>query len=436
MTSIARRLLVLLLVGVLTTGLLSAAATYLKAREEVNELFDFQLRQVAVSLSRQRSFATLPAAAAQYEPEDELAVEVWEAGRLVYASRPAPLPRGIGSGFSTLTFRGRPWRVFLLANRGRSIQVSQPLAARRELSASFALSTLTPLLVALPLLALFVWLSVRVGLRPLARISAEIARRSPAMMEPLPLSGMPAETVPMVERLNALLARLTDTLRRQQLFVADAAHELRTPLAALRLQVRLLEQATGEAEREESLRALRGGIDRASRLSGQLLAMARLEPEAPLPLMGDVALDTLARGVLAEQAPRAITAGIELGLSCVAPVVARGDGGELRVLLTNLVDNAVGHTPRGGMIDLDIGRDGDDVVVTVTDSGPGILPAERERVFERFYRIPGTSREGSGLGLAIVAAIVARHGGIVTLGAGPSGTGLRVTVRLPATVSR
>lgn len=434
MTSISRRLLVLLLGGVLATGLLSAVATYLRAREEVNELFDFQLRQVAASFSHQRSFAALPAST-RYEPEDELAIQVWdEAGRLVYTSRPAPLlPRGIGNGLSTLIFRGKPWRVFLLSSRGRHIQVSQPIAARRELSASFALSTLVPLVVALPLLALFVWLSIRVGLRPLARIQAEIARRSPAMMQPLPLSGMPAEIAPLVERLNALLARLSDTLRGQQRFVADAAHELRTPLAALRLQVKLLEGATEEGEREESLRALRGGIDRAAHLVDQLLVMARLEPEAPPPPQ-DVALAPLAREVLAEQASRAMAAGVELGLSCAAPVTVRGDGGELRVLLANLVDNAIGHTPAGGTIDLALAlaREGDAVVVTVTDSGPGIPPTERERVFERFYRIPGTGREGSGLGLAIVAAIVSRHGGAITLGAGPGGTGLCVIVRFPA----
>ena len=228
-----------------------------------------------------------------------------------------------------------------------------------------------------------------------------------------------------------MLERLGRSLDVQREFVADAAHELRTPLTALRLQIQLAERAATEAERAAAFERLKGGTERATRLVEQLLAMARSDPEAAERPFVDVDLTAIARDTVAEFAPIAEANGIDLGYAGDAPVNVHGDPESLRVMLGNLVDNAIRYTPSGGTIDVVVAGSGESASLTVTDDGPGIPPEDRERVFDRFYRRASTDTTGSGLGLAIVRRIAQRHRASIELGDGLHGRGLKVTVLFP-----
>jgi two-component system, OmpR family, sensor kinase len=240
---------------------------------------------------------------------------------------------------------------------------------------------------------------------------------------------------PLVGALNELLGRLNAALARERAFMADAAHELRTPLTALHLQLSTLARASGESERAAAMGQLSEGVARAIRLIEQMLAFARQEPRADAP-RAPVALDVIARETVAELVPLADAHHIDLGLTAAQPVAVMGDGEALRTLVRNLVDNAVRYTQPGGRVDVsvaDVGSPGAPrALLTVADDGPGIPAAERERVFDRFYRRAGASLPGSGLGLAIVKAIAAAHGARVALEDGPDGRGLKVAVQFAA----
>lgn len=428
MNSINRRLLALLLGGLLVVGVVAGIATYLKAREELDELFDYHLTQMAYAFSRQESIVQLPSPGIRYEEEDDFAIQVWKNGSLIFASSPArtlPLQSG---GISTAYSGGRFWRFFVLKTGDRVIQVSQPLEARREISLDFTLRTIAPLALTIPVFALFIWLVVRSGLRPLARLADDISRRSPAALDPVLRNGLPIEVIPLADHLNLLLGKLAHSIETQKRFVADAAHELRTPLAAVRLQARVLERSGSEAERAEALDRLKEGVARAARMVGQLLALARLEPEAP-PVFTTVMLADLAAEIVGERARIALTKGVDLGMAHSEPVTICGEEEALRGILANLIDNAIRHTPAGGEVDVSVRHGRRGVIMEVADTGPGIPPEERERVFDRFFR-KGASA-GSGLGLAIVKSAVERHGGTISLSAGKEGKGLKATVSLP-----
>lgn len=428
MNSISRRLLTLLLGGLMVVGVLAGIATYLKAREELDELFDYQLTQMAHAFSRQESIVPQPSSSMVYEEEDEIAVQVWRNRSLVFASpagRVLPLQE---KGFSTAYSDGRYWRAYVVRTGNRSIQVSQPIEARREISLDFTLRTIAPLLLTIPLFALFIWLAVRSGLRPLARIADDISRRSPSALDPVPRSGLPSEVIPLVDHLNLLLGKLAHSIETQRQFVADAAHELRTPLAAVALQVRVLERSKCDTERAESLERLKEGVVRASQMVGQLLALARLEPEAP-PIFSTVMLTELVREILGERARIAVEKGVDLGMTDSDAVNITGEEEALRAMTANLIDNAVRHTPSGGAVDVSVRRGKLEAFIEVIDTGPGIAPDDRDRVFDRFFRRGAYS--GSGLGLAIVKSAIERHGGTISLNEGAEGKGLRVTVSLP-----
>jgi two-component system OmpR family sensor kinase len=235
----------------------------------------------------------------------------------------------------------------------------------------------------------------------------------------------------MVGELNALLDRLREAIEAQKRFTADAAHELRTPLTALQLQIQLLERARSPDDQREALDALRAGAKRASHLVEQLLTMARLEPQAAAEPSSKVALQEIAANVLAELEPLAEAKGVELHLVRADPAPVTGQAPALHILARNLVDNAVRYTPPGGHVNIQTKTEDGHAVLEVTDSGPGIPAEERERVFDRFYRLPGTGVQGSGLGLAIVRQIADAHRARIELGEPDHGTGLRITVRFP-----
>lgn len=444
MRSIRRELFIWLSIGLLLAVVAAAVGTYLRAREEANALFDYQLREMAASLTGAPLSPATPANPAAIGRGGALVVQIWDrSGVQVYLSQPRrDLPRHAQLGFSTITGPDGDWRVFSTVADDQVVQVAQPVSARRELAASMALRSIVPLLAVVPFLALLVWYTIARGLRPLDRVAAAVGHRSPSALEPLLETGLPQEVQPLVHALNGLLGRLSVALDAQRNFIADAAHELRTPLTAVNLQAQLAERATTDAERRQALAELKAGLERATHLVEQLLTLAREEPGvADRPALRVDMVD-LARNVIADQAALAQARGIDLGLTETNESMrVEGDAASLRTLLSSLVDNAIRYTPAGGHIDVAIQRQNDRVAVTVRDSGRGIPSDERGRVFDRFYR--GANVEdvpGSGLGLAIVKSVADRHGASIEVAPGLAdcgAEGLSVTVRFPkATDSR
>jgi two-component system OmpR family sensor kinase len=320
------------------------------------------------------------------------------------------------------------WRTFSLQRGGLTIQVAQPMSVRNRLAIGAALRTMSPFLLLLPLLGVLVWIAVGRELRPLESLARAVGRRSASALDPLPEAGLPDEVRPLVAELNELLERLGHALAVQRDFVADAAHELRSPLTALKLQIQLADRATDPAERASAFAALKAGVDRSTHVVEQLLTLARQEPDATEPPFASVDLALLAREVVAERSSLADAKHVDLGVACSDAATVAGDRDSLHVMLANLVDNAIRYTPPGGRIDVAAGSRGGTAVLEVIDSGPGIPAAERERVFDRFYRRPGNDAPGTGLGLAIVRKVAERHGAHVELDDAPGGHGLAVRV--------
>jgi two-component system OmpR family sensor kinase len=338
-------------------------------------------------------------------------------------------------GFSTaVTTEGR-WRVFGVQALTRVIQVAQPMRVREQQAVQLALRTLTPFALLMPLLVILIWVAVGRALEPLQRLTLLVKARKIAALDPLPDRNLPGEVQPLVGALNDLLGRLGAALERERGFMADAAHELRTPLTALYLQLGTLSRAENETERATAMEELHAGVQRAIRLVEQLLSLARQGPRVE-PTRHKLLLAELARDVVAEMVPLADAKHIDLGISTSQPACVLGDTESLRTLIRNLVDNAVRYTPSGGRVDVSVEQLNEPekrgAVLRIVDTGPGIPPEERERVFDRFYRLPGTSPPGSGLGMAIVKTIAAAHQATVTLHSGPGGQGLEVTVSFPA----
>ena len=436
MSSLRARLLAWLLAGVLGVGAVGGWIVYRNALAEADAFFDYHLRQTALILRDQPVQYLLAPQFQPAEPSYDFVVQVWSLdGVRVYLSRPhAVLPEITTLGFSTVATSEGSWRVFGVQALTRVIQVAQPMSVRRQRAAELALETLKPFALLLPVLALVIWFAVGHALEPLQRLTALVKARRVDALDPLPDPGLPDEVQPLVAALNDLLVRLRGALARERAFMADAAHELRTPLTALHLQMGMLARASGESERTAAMSTLAAGVQRAIRLVEQLLALARQEPRAETQ-HSPVRLDELAREIVAELVPLADARHVDLGVAAAQPATVEGDADALRTLLRNLVDNAVRYTPSGGRVDVAVAAPAPGALsgtrLTVSDDGPGIPAEERARIFDRFYRRPGTEPPGSGLGLAIVKAIAEAHGARVTLADGPGGKGLAVAVTFP-----
>ena len=402
-------------------------------RKEANDLFDYHLEQMALSLrdqtlgNRTGEFLT-PALGHDY------VIQIWDPfGSVVYISGNGVfLPRTQG-GYQTVSVEGQAWRIFTLPDADKTISVAAPIVIRSDRATAMALRILIPVLATIPLYGLLIWLIVGEGLKPLVQIAGAIRRRAPASLEPLPEAGLPEEVTPMVSELNALLGRLREAIEKQKRFTADAAHELRSPLTALQVQLDMLSRARSPEESREALGNLRAGMKRAARLIEQMLTMARLDPEAAGEALGEVDLASLASTVAAELEPLAEAKKLELRLEHMDAARVRGQPQGLYTLVRNLVDNAIRYTPNGGKVSVSVHQDAAGLALQVDDTGPGIPADERARVFDRFYRLPGSDAEGSGLGLAIVREIARSHGAEVSLSDSYGGRGLRVVVRFPIT---
>jgi len=431
-SSIRARLLLAVLGMVAVTALGVGAVTYRSVRAETEALFDYQLRQMALSLRDQGEVAPAQASAL-VDQQLDFVVQVWTSdGRAIYASRAhAALPQRAQLGLADVTVAGQVWRSFSVAMPSRVIQVSQPLAIRRQLAADAAWRAVLPLLLVAPFMAAAAWWLTALALRPLQRVAAGVRQRDEQSLQPLPAEGLPDEVAPLVTALNALLQRLGQSLDTQRAFVADAAHELRSPLTALKLQLQLLKRAGSEAERAAAAEALAAGIERAARLVEQLLTLARTEPGAAAAPLQPLDLSELVREAVADTVPLALARGTQFELHADAPLPLDGDRAALSALVRNLADNAVRYSPAGARVELRVFLQHGRPVLQVDDAGPGIPPAERERVFDRFYRRGLADEPGTGLGLAIVRGVAQRHGATVALDDSPLG-GLRVTLRFAA----
>lgn len=433
--SLRTRLLWLLLAVIVTTALVQAFVAYRSARAEADEIFDYHMQQTALSLR-----AGLPRQATASHADDEshdesydFVIQVWtQDGLRVFQSARAAIPRRETMGFADVPARGTTYRVFTMQSGAQVIQVAQDMAARREMAGSLALRTVGPIAFMAPLSMLLVWWVVSSSLAPVQRVRRQVSERQADDLDEVSEAGLPDEVRPLVHELNLLFARVRQAFDAQKSFVADAAHELRSPLAALKLQVQGLQRAPDDSTRELAVARLHAGIDRATRLVEQLLVLARHQAGAaggqrPQP----VALSELAGQAVADVAAAAQSRRIDIGVSRSEEGAFPGQPDAVRILVRNLVDNAVKYTPDGGTVDVEVQRSGEAWLLEVHDSGPGIDEADRERVLDRFYRVAGSQATGSGLGLAIVKSIADLHGAALTLGRSARLGGLHVAVRFP-----
>ncbi|HUQ27345.1 MAG TPA: ATP-binding protein [Usitatibacter sp.] len=431
--SMRRRLLVWLLTGMLLAGLAITLLVFYQARSTANEMFDYQLKQIALAL---RDRAYLPGDLAETLQAAEgldFVIQAWTPdGRLVYESHPQiAMPATGVEGFSDVKTQLGTWRVYAIWHRGLSIQVAQHRLARDALAFNAAWRTLLPFLVALPFMGFLIWTLVGREVKVLEKTAQAVAKRTPESLEPIESAAVPEEVQPLVGALNGLMGRLGDALGQQRQFIADAAHELRTPLTALRLQLDLAERARDDAQRAQAHAMLRDGIARATHVVEQLLALARADPQVASVAKARFDMAELARAVVESERAFAEARSMELAVSAEVPVEVDGDRATIRALMENLVDNAVTHTPAGSKVTVRCYAGVNEALFEVEDTGPGIAPAERERVFDRFYRSETAAEGGSGLGLAIVRRIAERHGGRVQLLDTTSGQGLLARVSIP-----
>ncbi len=435
--SLRGRLLALLLAGVAAAWLAAAATGYLDARKEINKLLDAHLAQSASLLVAQADLeleeidADLLETTQQYSLK--VAFQIWERGgtlRLRSASAPAERLAQVEHGFSDVKLRGKSWRVFSTwdSRRQHLVQVAEERRARDEIAEDIAEHLLAPLAIALPLLGIFLWLAVTRAVRPVKRLGDEVARRAPDNLSPLVSADAPSEVAPLLDNLNFLFARVTALMESERRFTADAAHELRTPLAAVKAQAQVARASLEDAERQHALDNVIAGCDRATRLVEQLLTLARLEPAELQARREPCDLAGIVREVVAALAPHALAKDVEIELDAPAPVEVSGTPELLRVLVRNLVDNAVRYSPARSIVSVALESGPGRRTLAVLDRGPGVPPEERASLGRRFHRVLGTGESGSGLGLSIVKRIAELHDASVEFGEGEHGRGLRVSV--------
>ncbi|MDT7518728.1 ATP-binding protein [Rhodoferax sp. TBRC 17660] len=439
--SMQLRLLAYLSAGVTLVWLAAAAWTWVDARHELDELLDSHLAQAAALLVVQQSHVdddeNEEEAPVLHKYAPRVAFQVFHEGALVARSGNAgltPMTRET-RGFDTVTLdNGDRWRVFATRGSKRDIQVyvGEQLDSRDGILRAVLRGMLLPSMLALPLLAALMWWAVRKAMAPLDALGHSLRSRAPDSTVPLPRDSLPTEMRPMVDELNALLQRIEGMVASERRFTADAAHELRTPIAAIRTQAQVAMGAVDDAdERRHALQNTLAGCDRAARLVDQLLTLARLDAPASAAASGRTDLSALARSVAADMAPQALARGQDLELQAPQPCPVAIDEVLPRVLLRNLLDNASRYAGDGARIAVSVAVVRGWVQLTVRDSGPGLSPAEMARLGERFFRVLGTAQTGSGLGWSIVRRIAQATGAQVEVTHSASLGGLQVQVSWP-----
>jgi two-component system sensor histidine kinase QseC len=416
--------------------LATTVITYFDAREEFDEVLDAHLAQATSLLVIQASH-DLDELETEHAPllhkyARRVAFQVWEHGkilRLHSANAPQLALSNVEQGFSDSTIDGHKWRVFSTWDEDEEnlIHVAEHAEVRDELAQDIASNLLRPLWFALPLLALLLWMAVARGLKPLITLTNEVETREPNNLAPLNATTSPREVTPLIERLNKLFIRIETSIQNERRFTADAAHELRTPVAAIKAQAQVARAANNEEERNHALDNAILGCNRAAHLISQLLTLNRvdtLDNASTEPC----SLNTIAAETIAQLAPAALGKGVNIELLADEETNIRGNLELLRVLIRNLLDNAIKHNPLGTTVQLIISKDLGKIMMTVSDNGPGLSDEERAKVLQRFYRPSGTQAGGSGLGLSIVKRIVEVHHATLQILPRTEGQGLRVVV--------
>lgn len=431
-TSLRRAALVYVTVLLAVIGLAASALAYRYAHNAATEFLDGQLRQIALNAGTGFSAAGAPADP-DHDPEDEFAVSFWDAkGALVHASLPSVhLPRQHQPGYANAEAAGEQWRLYTTGNSRGTVQVAQREVVRQEIAQTAALGAAGPILIAIPLAWLVVGWAMNRVLKRLNALSIELAERSVGATAPIALDGIPAEVAPLVRSMNSLIVRLADALAAQRRLVSDAAHELRTPLAGMQIQVENLAREAEDAHRGTTA-ALARGVRRASALVNKLLLLATLE-QSETALDGTVDVNALVLESVADHAALADRKQLDLEVKLGCQIVCRGAANEVRALLSSLIDNAVQYTPSGGRIDVSIGRRDGRFVVEVFNTGPLLPKGAEKRVFDRFFRAAPDETEGTGLGLSIARRVAERHAFGLTIENRPDGeAGVVARVSIPA----
>ena len=358
-------------------------------------------------------------------------------GKIILHSLGAPLKNLIDqqTGFTDEWFENQPWRIFVSKNpsTGMTVYVAEKYNFREQLEGKIAQDSIFIMLLTYPFLGLLIWIIVGSGLDSIKRVADEISHRAPTHLNPVDIKAIPKEIQPLIDELNRLFSELHEAFEREKRFAADAAHELKTPLAALRAQTQVAMRAHSDGQRLEALQKLITGVDRSAHVVQQLLTMSRMVPEATLPDFSQVNLRKIAAEVIAEIAPKALEKNteIELVIPKFKPLI-KGSPMALNILIRNLIDNAVRYTPYGSKIQVSLLSYRNKTQLIVADDGPGIPEELRQRVFERFFRVIGNRAQGSGLGLGIVKQIADLHHATVQLDVPEWGKGLEVVISFPS----
>lgn len=424
--SIKRFLLIYITLSILVIYALISFASYWVSKEELDELYDANLQQVASAIAAQHLAIqdvthlyhnNQVGSGAKIEAEEEFYVRVLaKDGAVLYVSHPeakVPLPKSLG--LSTQRFQNKQWRFYVVKAKEETIQVAQSLRLRKNTIKETAYSLMASQLLFIPILVLLIFYAIRKALSPLSVLSNEIKQRDTADLNPFADDNVPAEVKPLVQSLNLFMGKVSTMVDVLKRFTSDAAHELRTPITALKLQLTVLEQSKSKSERESAIQNLKSGIKRSEQLVSQLLTLARLEPNNQLRQVQALNMLELVKESFQELLPLAQEKSIDLGLSKADDCEINAMRQEIKILINNILDNAIRYTPNGGKIDVSVLNQTSHVVLEVTDSGTGIPQNDHERVFERFYRGENQHIPGSGLGLAIVKEIAARHGATIEL---------------------
>ncbi|WP_394789010.1 ATP-binding protein [Rhodoferax sp.] len=430
--SLRGRLLGLVLSAIAVAALFQAASAYRGALQQADEMFDYHLQQMAYAMR-----SGVPSLPEPLQPEDDDAdyvVQIWGAnGVQLFRSHRNALPPRAVLGFSDVVQDGTHYRVYSIQTALQTIQIAQDMSARQARARALAVRAMLPMAWMAPLLMLAMWWAIRHSLKPLERTRRQVATRAADDLSPLAEDELPDEVRPLVHELNLLFGRVHTAFHAQKSFVANAAHELRSPLTALKLQAQALGRAHDAPTRDLAVHRLHQGIDRAIRLMNQLLVLARQESAADTP-PERLNLQQLVQQAVEEALPLAQEKQMDLGLAPSEPTWVMGHADALRILLRNLLDNALKYSPEQGQVDVALCTEDGAACVRIDDSGPGISAEDRERVFDRFFRSAEASNiSGSGLGLAIAQAIAQAHGAQLRLSASPSLGGLRVELVFSAT---
>jgi two-component system OmpR family sensor kinase len=431
--SIRARLLIGLLGGMLIVQLAIYVLIYTRIEDEIDELFDAELERSALAVVPGPGML-LPVAPPQHKVDNPLAgmvIVVWgESGvEPIFQSEPlAGVLRSTPLGFSKILIDNRRWRLFAARSGKQLVIAAQPRQVHITAARQITVRTLLPSLAVLPLAALMIWLAVYFGLRPLGRVTSELGLRSHRDLSPLDAARLPSDIAPVVQALNDLMRRLSEAIAKQRQFIGDAAHELLTPLTAVRLQSQMLARAEGKTRQEEAMAELQGGVSRALNMARQLLTLARHDAGGELQPMASVDLAAIITRVVAIHMPLADTKSIRIEAHTSQPACVSGNEEALNTLVANLVENAIKYSDSGGVIRISLRQRAHNVSLEVEDSGPGIPPEDRERVFDRFYRRIDSTESGSGLGLSIARDIARGHQATILLDSSNDLGGLKACV--------